>query len=307
MRVGIVGLLGVALAASAGADVMVSTSRGQLFRMNPRTGTRVGVTYYTSAYTGLIANPSSDGFFALRNAGFPQHGQCTFTFATRQGDAASHFPVDIWYANRAGSTASKATMSGTPAGLLYAFEYQTLAPWDQTVINVRRPGELDFVRAGSVGFAFNGAIAVDNSGRIWCASGSISTGFFEFDPWEGSVRVVASQTGVPAIAAMAFDGPTLYAFDSRGGIYEVARDTGVFTWVASFDTTAPGSPVSIVAYVDPCLADYNTDGFVDFFDYAEFTEAFTTGTHRADVTGDGFIDFFDYLMYVEAFEAGCPG
>jgi hypothetical protein len=55
----------------------------------------------------------------------------------------------------------------------------------------------------------------------------------------------------------------------------------------------------------PCPADFNGDGFVDFFDYDAYVLAFEVGGQTADFNGDGFIDFFDYDAYVLAFERGC--
>jgi hypothetical protein len=54
-----------------------------------------------------------------------------------------------------------------------------------------------------------------------------------------------------------------------------------------------------------CSADVNNDGFVDFFDYSDFVEAFETGAPAADMNRDDFVDFFDYDAYVGLFEAGC--
>jgi T5SS/PEP-CTERM-associated repeat protein len=57
-----------------------------------------------------------------------------------------------------------------------------------------------------------------------------------------------------------------------------------------------------------CLADFNDDGFLDFFDYDEFVECFETGAcglGTPDFNGDGFVDFFDYDDFVLAFETGC--
>lgn len=54
-----------------------------------------------------------------------------------------------------------------------------------------------------------------------------------------------------------------------------------------------------------CPADFNGDGFVDFFDYDSFVIAFEVGDLFADFNGDGFTDFFDYDDYVTAFETGC--
>jgi hypothetical protein len=55
----------------------------------------------------------------------------------------------------------------------------------------------------------------------------------------------------------------------------------------------------------PCPADFNGDGFTDFFDFDDFVIAFENGLPTADVNGDGFIDFFDFDDFVTAFELGC--
>jgi hypothetical protein len=59
----------------------------------------------------------------------------------------------------------------------------------------------------------------------------------------------------------------------------------------------------------PCpSADFNGDGFTDFFDYDAYVECFEGAGApgcNADFNGDGFIDFFDYDAFVFAFE-GCP-
>jgi hypothetical protein len=49
-------------------------------------------------------------------------------------------------------------------------------------------------------------------------------------------------------------------------------------------------------------ADFNLDGFVDFFDYDAFVAAFEAGDTDADFNQDCFLDFFDYDAYVAAFE-----
>jgi CubicO group peptidase (beta-lactamase class C family) len=55
----------------------------------------------------------------------------------------------------------------------------------------------------------------------------------------------------------------------------------------------------------PCAADFNADGFLDFFDLDEFTIAFEEGDVGADFNADGFLDFFDFDDFVRAFEEGC--
>jgi hypothetical protein len=59
----------------------------------------------------------------------------------------------------------------------------------------------------------------------------------------------------------------------------------------------------------PCPADFNADGFLDFFDYDAYVECFEGSTcpqgQDADFNADGFTDFFDYDAFVLAFETGC--
>ena len=58
-----------------------------------------------------------------------------------------------------------------------------------------------------------------------------------------------------------------------------------------------------------CAADFDGDGFVDFFDFDAYAQCFEGGTcppgKTADFDGDGFVDFFDFDAFVAAFEAGC--
>mgnify|MGYP000946485654 CR=1 FL=1 len=61
--------------------------------------------------------------------------------------------------------------------------------------------------------------------------------------------------------------------------------------------------------VPACEADFNLDGFVDFFDYADFVQCYEGREcprgRDADITADGFVDFFDFTRFVDYFEAGC--
>jgi uncharacterized protein (TIGR03790 family) len=80
----------------------------------------------------------------------------------------------------------------------------------------------------------------------------------------------------------------------------------------TFRVTTP-SGVSGVARISlrwgaDCPADFNRDGFVDFFDYDAFVGCFggECGPGESpDFNEDGFADFFDFDQYVTAFEAGC--
>ncbi len=76
-------------------------------------------------------------------------------------------------------------------------------------------------------------------------------------------------------------------------------------WWAISDITITGDVGTVPA---GCPADFNGDGFLDFFDYDDFVSCFEgTGAPgcSADFNQDGFVDFFDYDDFVGAFETGC--
>ena len=58
-----------------------------------------------------------------------------------------------------------------------------------------------------------------------------------------------------------------------------------------------------------CRADFNHDGFVDFFDYDAYIACFEgfacDDGETADSNGDGFVDFFDYDAFVATFLGPC--
>ncbi len=87
---------------------------------------------------------------------------------------------------------------------------------------------------------------------------------------------------------------------ARVGLFKPAPAPAPTQAVAE-NIPTPGTP--------PCEADFNSDGFVDFFDYDAFVNCFETAVcppgKNADVNGDGFVDFFDYDDFVGVFEAGC--
>ncbi|QOJ00007.1 MAG: endonuclease/exonuclease/phosphatase family protein [Phycisphaeraceae bacterium] len=117
-------------------------------------------------------------------------------------------------------------------------------------------------------------------------------------------------------------------FTAPGGVFASAPGAGWNTHTVSMDTSTPGLKVGTVrifsnAPDEPervvvvmgevveqgCPADFNGDGFVDFFDLDAFVECFEgfgcPDGRSADFNGDGFEDFFDLDAFVEAFESGC--
>ncbi len=83
--------------------------------------------------------------------------------------------------------------------------------------------------------------------------------------------------------------------------------TGRFTSV-TIPSTTPALHLkytTTAAILTTCLADFNNDAVVDFFDYLDFVAAFSTQDVSGDFNLDEVIDFFDYLDFVAAFSTGC--
>ncbi len=86
-------------------------------------------------------------------------------------------------------------------------------------------------------------------------------------------------------------------------VYDSAADCDALNQTALYLAAKYGIAT---AYLPPgCPADFNADCTVDFFDYLDFVDAFSTGLSRADFNLDQVIDFFDYLDFVDAFSTGC--
>ena len=55
-----------------------------------------------------------------------------------------------------------------------------------------------------------------------------------------------------------------------------------------------------------CVADFNGDGSVNFFDVSAFLNAFNQNDGLADLNNDMMFDFFDVSLFLSAFANGCP-
>ncbi len=84
----------------------------------------------------------------------------------------------------------------------------------------------------------------------------------------------------------------------------------VFRCVVTNSCSSAISTEVTLSFFDPCPADFDGDGTVDFFDYDAFVVCFEGGAcpdgKTADFDNDGTVDFFDYDAFVQAFETPCP-
>ncbi len=150
-------------------------------------------------------------------------------------------------------------------------------------------------------------------------SSSLSTGASSSGFWSGNVASYAfggtdaSQftTSDPrTLGGLVFNAGIVYDVDGDGD-YENPTSTGGNP--ASADQAY--NALMYIGNIEPleepgCPADFDGDGFVDFFDFDAYVACFEDANacppgKTADFDGDGFIDFFDFDAYVAAFEAGC--
>ena len=66
-----------------------------------------------------------------------------------------------------------------------------------------------------------------------------------------------------------------------------------------------GEPIHKLA-CEPCPADLNGDGVLNFFDVSAFLSAFNAMNPIADFDGNGLFNFFDVSAFLSAYNAGCP-
>lgn len=70
----------------------------------------------------------------------------------------------------------------------------------------------------------------------------------------------------------------------------------------SSDTTGPIA----ITETDPCPADLDSNGTLNFFDISLYIAAFNNADPGADLDNNGTLNFFDINLYLTAFNTGCP-
>ncbi len=65
------------------------------------------------------------------------------------------------------------------------------------------------------------------------------------------------------------------------------------------------TPNALAGDTGDCIADFNNDGSLNFFDVSQFLVAFKQMDPSADLTGDGSYNFFDVSIFLQSYAAGC--
>ena len=122
-------------------------------------------------------------------------------------------------------------------------------------------------------------------------------------------QAAVAQSGGPyTITAWTVDGGGIS--NATGGVYTLSGtigqpDAGPTLSGGAFSVDGGFWPAAIS--VTPCLADFNGDGFVNFFDISNFIAAFNAQNPAADIAAPfGVWNFFDISAFIAAYNAGCP-
>ena len=133
------------------------------------------------------------------------------------------------------------------------------------------------------------------------------------NPWTRTVSTSAVTWATPDTYSVASPWGSALRW-STAATFSLTANTAPTTGACTLSFFKPGNsgePATLslaglpVPAAGHCAGDFNNDGGVDFFDYLDFVDAFSTNAANADFNNDGSIDFFDYLDFVDAFTLGC--
>jgi hypothetical protein len=114
-------------------------------------------------------------------------------------------------------------------------------------------------------------------------------------------RLIASSSGVH-----------LYDISDPANIQWISAALGVANDLSIVDNTMfaasglNGLWVLDIGDCVQCIADFNDDGQLNFFDISLFLEAFMQAEPAADLNNDAQVNFFDISLFLIEFNIGCP-
>ena len=114
--------------------------------------------------------------------------------------------------------------------------------------------------------------------------------------WDGGAD------GVGAMVSGSHTSTLTISADSSNGRALASVHAGPYRCVVLNDCGQTGS---FAAMVTVCVADFDSNGFVNGDDFDAFVAAFELGDAMADIDSNTFVNGDDFDTYVVAFEAGC--
>lgn len=148
-------------------------------------------------------------------------------------------------------------------------------------------------------------VAVDAAGNVY-HTGQTATNLFGDRIGRRDTYVVKYDPAGTQLAAIQFGVADRFTIP-----YSIAATTSGEAYLSTH--IGPGLLASDIGHVTKfstggsgCVADFNGDQMLDFFDMSAFLAAFNAQDPSADLNGDLAYDFFDVSAFLTAFNAGCP-
>ncbi|QOI99740.1 MAG: beta-propeller fold lactonase family protein [Phycisphaeraceae bacterium] len=153
---------------------------------------------------------------------------------------------------------------------------------------------------------------VSTDGRHLYVADISSSRVFRFRMSTGGDLTLGQTTVAAGAVDVAFspDGREMFVGNHLGGgINRFTLDLVNDVWNPTGFVSTPSMGGFGVYNAPPCIADFNNDGFVDFFDFDAYVLCFEGEEcplgRDPDFNGDGFADFLDFDEFIRQFERGC--
>ncbi|MGV6815042.1 MAG: GC-type dockerin domain-anchored protein [Phycisphaerales bacterium] len=177
--------------------------------------------------------------------------------------------------------------------------------WDDTGYTTIADGNHPDLRNGAIGnfppvlnsdgwVAFRAGDSTHSSTSLWVGDGTDLYKLIEYD------QLIDTDLG-PIQLGYDFGG-----FDGKqvmNGVIDI-NEAGQIAFSAFLRNGTVGVFVATPNF-DSCIADFNNDGTLDFFDISAFVSSFSAMDPQADLNNDGLFDFFDISAFVAAYAQGC--
>lgn len=178
--------------------------------------------------------------------------------------------------------------------------------WDGSSITTIAAGDNGDIQNGSIAnfppvinssgvVAFRASDVANDSTAIWVGDGVDLVKLIEWD------QMIETDLGP---ISLGFDFGGLDGRQVTSGVIDI-NDSGQIAFSAFLENGTIGVFVA-TPNQNACVADFNGDGTLNFFDVSAFISDFGAMNPSADLIDDGSFNFFDVSAFIQLFGAGCP-
>ncbi|PCI08637.1 hypothetical protein COB72_07840 [bacterium] len=178
--------------------------------------------------------------------------------------------------------------------------------WDGTDYTTIADGNHPNLRNGAIGnfppvvnsngwVAFRAGDVEHSATGLWVGDGTDLVQLIEFD------QMIETDLGM---LPLGFDFGGITGKQVLSGVVDI-NENGQVAFSAFLQNGTIGVFVA-TPVMNNCVADFNGDGMLNFFDVSAFLTEFGAQSVSADLNEDGSWNFFDVSAFLQAFNMGCP-